>query len=123
MSPAEEYTRPGCELAGFGTEIGEPLRALSLADLVKFNRREHHEEVARRHGVWQDSGQPVWIEFPESAEPGVQIGHVILTKAGQQLAPICGSRPREGFVEYVREKWRGFGYKTEPTEPVTPPER
>lgn len=58
-------------------------------------------------------GQRVWIEFPQPENNQMQLGHVLLTKAGQQLAPICGSRPRDGFVDYVREKWRSLGYKTE----------
>jgi hypothetical protein len=57
---------------------------------------------------------PVWIEFPKPDNNELQLGHVLLTKAGQQLAPICGAQPRDGFVDYVREKWKSFGYKTEP---------
>lgn len=58
-------------------------------------------------------GQQFWVEFAQPANNELNLGHVLLTKAGQQLATICGSAAREGFVEYVREKWRGFGYKTE----------
>lgn len=59
-------------------------------------------------------GQQVWIEFQQPASNELNQGYVLLTKAGQQLAPICGSVAVDGFVEYVREKWRSFGYKTEP---------
>jgi len=59
-------------------------------------------------------GQKVWIEFAKPNDNELQLGHVILTRAGLQLASICISHPQEGFVEYVKEKWRGFGYKTEP---------
>jgi hypothetical protein len=38
---------------------------------------------------------------------------VLLTQAGQQLAPICGAQPRDGFVDYVKEKWKSLGYKIE----------
>lgn len=58
-------------------------------------------------------GQQVWIEFQQPANNELNLGYVLLTKAGKQLAPICKSTARDGFVEYVREKWRGFGYKTE----------
>ena len=30
----------------------------------------------------------------------------MLTKIGQELAPICGSQPVEGFYEYVKEQWK-----------------
>jgi hypothetical protein len=61
-------------------------------------------------------GQRVWIEFQQPANNTLDLGHVLLTKTGQQLAPICGSAARDGFVEYVREKWRALGYRTEPAE-------
>lgn len=58
-------------------------------------------------------GQQVRIEFQQPANNELNLGHVLLTKAGQQLAPICRSTARDGFVEYIRDKWRGFGYKIE----------
>lgn len=59
-------------------------------------------------------GQPLYIEFPQPENNQMQLGHVLLTKAGQQLAPICASHARDGFVEYLKEKWRSLGYRTEP---------
>src|SRR5262249_43209010 len=59
-------------------------------------------------------GNKVWIEFDKDNE--LQLGQVLLTQAGQQLAPICGAEPRDGFVDYVKERWKSFGYKTEPSE-------
>ena len=56
----------------------------------------------------------VWIEFQKPENNELQLGHVLLTQTGQQLAPICGAQPRDGFVDYVKEKWKGLGYKTEP---------
>lgn len=59
-------------------------------------------------------GKQVWIEFDKPEKNEMQVGHVLLTKAGEQLAPICNSTPCDGFVEYVQEKWKGFKYKTDP---------
>jgi hypothetical protein len=59
-------------------------------------------------------GTPVWIGFDKSEQNSMNIGHVMLTKAGEQLAFICGSQPVDGFVEYLREKWKGLGYKVDP---------
>jgi hypothetical protein len=33
------------------------------------------------------------------------VGSVILTKVGRELAPICGSKPVSGFLEYVSDVW------------------
>lgn len=51
-------------------------------------------------------GQPLLLEMPKDEDNELQIGHVLLTKVGQELAPICGSKPIDGFVEYVKEKWK-----------------
>lgn len=61
-------------------------------------------------------GQNLWIEFTQpntSNQFEMQVGYVFLTKAGQELAAICGSKAIDGFPEYVKEKWKGFGYKTD----------
>ena len=36
------------------------------------------------------------------------IGPVILTKIGQELFLICGSKPVDGFYEYVKGQWKGY---------------
>lgn len=35
----------------------------------------------------------------------LDIGHVILTRAGDELAAICDTKPIDGFFEFVYEKW------------------
>ena len=57
----------------------------------------------------------VWIEFPQERTEGNQlnVGHVLLTKAGTELATLSGAQPREGFVEFAKEHWKSFGIKTE----------
>ncbi len=49
------------------------------------------------------------IEFSNEENNELQIGTVLLTQTGQQLAPICGSNRMEGFDEYVITKWRNEG--------------
>lgn len=51
-------------------------------------------------------GQPLLLEMPKDSDNELQLGHVLLTNVGQELAPICGSSPVDGFVEYVKEKWK-----------------
>jgi Protein of unknown function (DUF2806) len=60
-------------------------------------------------------GSPVWIKFPQEQKEGyqLQIGKVLFTQAGLQLAPLSGAQPREGFVDYVKEQWKNFGLTTE----------
>jgi len=60
--------------------------------------------------------------MPKDSDNEMQIGTVMLTRIGQELAPISGSKPVDGFLEYVTEKWRGFKYlpgnKTEQAGPI-----
>ncbi len=51
-------------------------------------------------------GQPLQLEMPKDDDNELQIGRVLLTKTGQELAPICGSKPIDGFLEYVKDKWK-----------------
>ncbi len=53
-------------------------------------------------------GQPLLLEMPKEEGNELEIGHVLLTKVGQELAPICGSKPVEGFVDYVKERWKVY---------------
>ena len=49
----------------------------------------------------------------------MDIGHVLLTKIGQELAKICGSQPDSEFREYVLKTWKEKGYiKEENAEPT-----
>ena len=53
-------------------------------------------------------GRPLILEMPKDADNALDIGKTLLTKIGQELAPICGSTPVDGFYEYVRDQWREF---------------
>ncbi len=50
-------------------------------------------------------GQPLHLEMPKDIGNELEVGHALLTRVGQELAPICGSVPVDGYMEYVKEKW------------------
>lgn len=50
-------------------------------------------------------GRPVVLEFSKEEANQLDIGKVLLTSVGKELAPICGSRRNEAFYEYVIEHW------------------
>lgn len=54
-------------------------------------------------------GTALNIEFKKETDNNLQIGKILLTKIGQQLASICGSQPVENFRDYVMEKWKKEG--------------
>ena len=52
-------------------------------------------------------GRPTNLTFPHEKDNALPIGKVLLTRAGQQLAPVCSSTPVEGFYEFVYDRWVG----------------
>ena len=120
----------GCDIGGFAPLIYDIDHSIYTDHGINFMVISHLESLGLirfeplsgyfRKGLGQEGfvdyfGSKVWIGFEKAENNEVELGHVLLTQAGQQLAPICGAQPREGFVDYVREKWKSFGYKTGPT--------
>jgi hypothetical protein len=50
-------------------------------------------------------GKPLELTFPEDAGNNRDVGKVLLTRAGQELAPVCGSKPVEAFFQFVYDRW------------------
>jgi hypothetical protein len=55
-------------------------------------------------------GKKVEIEFKEENNNKLDIGKVLLTKIGQELAPLCGSTPSETFFQHVISQWKSLGH-------------
>lgn len=53
------------------------------------------------------------LEIPEDSGNKLRAGKVLLTKIGQELAPICESKTVEGFRDYVMDKWKQYLPKPE----------
>ena len=53
-------------------------------------------------------GKPLSLEMAEDANNELKTGKVLLTRIGQELAPICGSQPIESFYESVKEQWKEY---------------
>ena len=69
-------------------------------------------------------GMPVALSFPNENDNKLEIGRVLLTRAGQQLAAICGSKPVDGFYEYVYDWWSAIDLvpklEAQPVDPANP---
>ena len=53
-------------------------------------------------------GRPLNLEMSKDAGNHLKIGKTLLTRTGNELAPICGSEPIEGFLEYVKDQWKQY---------------
>jgi len=125
------------KLCGFGWTIGNfvPLVFDVQADIynkqqIDFNTLSHLESIGlvrfdsiagfsrlklpKTFSV-QYHGKLLFLEMPNATDNQLEIGRVLLTKTGQELAPIAGGKPVDGFWEYVLEKWKEHLAKTEAT--------
>lgn len=118
------------KLCGFGWVIGNvvPLMFDVQAEIynqhgVDFNSLSHLESIGlikfnnlgeftrlklpKQVNVFY-YGTPLLLEMPNDSENQLEVGNVMLTKTGQELAPICNSRSVPGFFDYVKEKWSRY---------------
>jgi hypothetical protein len=131
-SDAEAFTR----LCGFGFSIArffeiliydigdkiytghgitfDTISNLESVGLIQFTLIKYRLVIPSDRGFTQYFDQRLWLEFPQGKKTELDIGQVLLTQAGRQLASFCGAGPVDGFIDYVKEKWKSFGYKTEP---------
>ena len=123
---AELFTK----LCGFGWMIGDvvPLVFDHRAKIynkhgINFNSLSHLESIGLvqfnsiaglvRHNLPKKFavlyyGKPLTLEMPKDADNKLEVGKAFLTKIGQELAPICSSRPVEGFRDYVMDQWKQY---------------
>ena len=133
-SDAELFT----QLCGFGWMIGNvtPLVFDEQAEIynrhgINFDTLNHLETIGLvqyegltgfvksgsiKRFVVLYYGKPLLFEMPGNANNTLEIGKILLTKIGQELAPICGSKPVDGFYEYVKDQWKQYLPKAENSE-------
>jgi hypothetical protein len=111
---AEIYQRNGIN---FGTLIH--LRSLGL---VEFNSLSSLKRVnlPKVFNVFY-CGQPLQLTLPKETDNQLSVGKVLFTQAGQELAPVCGSRPVDGFFDFVYDKWSKQSYVPKKETEKDPP--
>lgn len=127
-SDAEIFTR----LCTFKIEINDlvPMiydlqNEVYAKQIINFNTLSHLESIGMIHFDGMTSfargklpekitvryyDEPTDLEFPGAADNSMNIGMVLLTQIGQELAPICASSPDSQFLQYLRDKWKQLGY-------------
>ena len=58
-------------------------------------------------------GSPLILEMRKDAGNKISIGNTRLTRIGKELAVISGSKPVDGFWEYVKDQWKNYLPKSE----------
>ena len=95
---ADIYTRNGITFVAMGH-----LEALGLVKAVDFGSIER--TIQQKSGVAHYYGRSQLLIFPNEYGGSLDVGQAVLTQAGLEMAPICGSKPVDGFFEYVYDRW------------------
>ncbi len=106
---AEIYTKHGINLNSL-IHL-ESIGLIQSAGASGFGRYDLPERLVVHY-----YSKPLFLEFPKDTRNELAIGKVVLTKIGQELAPICGSKPVDGFYEYVKSQWSQYLPKDENKE-------
>ena len=100
-SEAEIYSRKGIRF--------EELSHLDSIGLVQFDNLAGFNLLKLPKSiVLLYHGRPLHLNLPKDANNELNIGRVMLTHIGKELAPICGSKPVKGFWEYVKDQWKQY---------------
>lgn len=83
------------------------LSHLESIGLIQFNNISGfiRQEIGEKATV-SYYGEPLELTFEKQQDNQLKLGKVLLTKIGHELAPICGSIPVEGFLDYVKGQWK-----------------
>lgn len=101
----EIYNRNGIY---FGTlKHFDDIGLISLETLGGYTRT-HLPEIVRVSYY----GTPINIKFKEKDNNRFDAGQILLSRIGQELAPISGSSPIPDFIDYILKIWSKKGYVT-----------
>jgi hypothetical protein len=87
------------------------LNHLESIGLIQFNEITNYQRIRLPKKInLSYYGQTILLDLKKDTDNVLQIGKVMLTKIGQELAPICRSSPEPHFFEYICDKWKKEGY-------------
>lgn len=97
------------------------LSHLEFIGLIKFNSIQGFEiQKLPKKVILQSFGIPISFVLPAESNNNLAIGQVMLTQAGQQLAPICGARLNGEFLSYMFEHYKKNGVEASIIFPNNP---
>lgn len=98
---AEIYNRVGINF--------ESLSHLDSLGLIQFNGiGGFSRQRLPKQFVVTYCGQPLTLTMQKETDNNLELGNSLLTQAGRELASIIDAPGVEGFIEYVKEKWRPY---------------
>lgn len=95
------YNRQGINFNG--------LNHLHSIGLINFGPLAGFRNIGlpKQYQVFYDR-QLLTLDFGKDSNNTLDIGRVMLTKTGQELASICDRKTVDGFLDYVKDKWKSY---------------
>ncbi|MCI5165562.1 MAG: DUF2806 domain-containing protein [Candidatus Electrothrix sp. GM3_4] len=82
------------------------LKPLDSIGLISFEATAGYRRMRfGKNATFSYFGRPTIIEFKKDKDNELNLGKVLLTRTGEELAPICGAQRNEKFYEYIIDKW------------------
>lgn len=86
------------------------LKHLDAIGLISFESVSGYQrQCVGKYAQTSYYDQPMRIEFSTDTANSIDIGHVLLTSTGRELASICGAVRNPDFFSYVTTRWRTNG--------------
>ncbi len=84
------------------------LTHLDSIGLVQFNNFGVYPQRSPKNFTVSYCGASLTLTMPNEKDNELPIGKVLLTRVGSELASVCQVPGVEGFVDYVKEKWKMY---------------
>jgi len=95
---ADIYNRQGINFGSL-THL-QSLGLVQFNNIMTFQRLQLPKVITITYG-----GRPATLSFPAEKDNVLQIGNTMLTRAGEQLATVCGATTVDGFYEFIYDSW------------------
>lgn len=100
---------------------GTMLRNLESIGLITISETGFLDKSPKRNIEFSYFGNEVLLTRTTTSK--FNLGSIVLTKVGKELAPICGGRPIDGYFEGIISFWRDQGHIVEQTGDAESPEQ
>lgn len=98
---AEIYQKHGINFSSLSHL--DSIGLIRFQDIVNFEQRSLPKTFAVDY-----YGRRLVLDLEHATEGNLTVGRAIFTNIGMELAPICDSKPVNGFWEYVKEIWKVY---------------
>jgi Protein of unknown function (DUF2806) len=110
------------EQASIYTDAGINFNSLEHLDdigLISFNSIGYNRLKLPKYICVNYYETQINIEFSSERDNALEIGKILLTRSGEEIATICGSEPNPDFIDYVLDVWKSKGLIVSSQYPCT----